>query len=290
MKVFLSWSGPLSEEVAKLLRGWLPDVIQSVKPYMSSTDIRKGASWFHAISQELEASSFGIFCLTRENTLSTWLNFEAGALAKAIESSLVCPFLFDLKASDLRGPLSQFQCTLYQRDDVLKLVSDLNKKSDEPLEEGRLSRSFEIHWPRLQQAMDPLREQAVQLTAIEEPKKSSIQADQVLEEILTLARNLQRLLQSPENLIPREYLLSILKSHALFAALTPGKWDLPSAYNSLIGGTKNLYAVEPSKDLMKTLGLKSDLSGKAQQAPLTAEEDMKLLKLLELANSKSDKS
>ena len=94
MNVFISWSGKSSEAVAQALTNWLPDVIQPVKPFMSRENIRKGALWRQVIAQQLRDSKFGILCLTRDNLDATWLHFEAGAIAKAVDDSLVWTYLF----------------------------------------------------------------------------------------------------------------------------------------------------------------------------------------------------
>jgi hypothetical protein len=39
MKVFISWSGEQSKEIAEAFRNWLPGVLQAEKPYFSPDDI-----------------------------------------------------------------------------------------------------------------------------------------------------------------------------------------------------------------------------------------------------------
>ena len=121
MKVFISWSGDTSFEVAKILKEWIPCVIQDVQPYFSSEDIDKGARWSTDIAKELESASFGILCVTKDNLESQWLNFEAGALSKAIDKSKVCPLLFRLKPSDISdSPILQFQMANVEKNDAQK--------------------------------------------------------------------------------------------------------------------------------------------------------------------------
>ena len=77
MKVFISWSGEKSNKIANILREWIPCVIQSIKPYVSSKDIDKGARWSTDIAKELEDSHFGIICITKSNINAPWINIEA---------------------------------------------------------------------------------------------------------------------------------------------------------------------------------------------------------------------
>src|SRR5437867_2924119 len=122
MKIFLSWSGNTSKQVAETLRDWLPEVIQAARPWISARDIDKGARWNEQIGSQLEQGQFGIICLTRDNLRSAWIHFEAGALAKTTKDSHVCTYLFDVDHSDVDYPLAQFQHTKASKDDTFKLI------------------------------------------------------------------------------------------------------------------------------------------------------------------------
>lgn len=104
----------------------------------------------------LEASNYGIICVTADNVAAPWLNFEAGALSKLFEKSRVSPFLFGIGKNDVAGPMKQFQSTVYEQDDMLKLVASINNACVKPLGRDRLEEAFEIWWPKLQTRMGHL--------------------------------------------------------------------------------------------------------------------------------------
>jgi len=200
MKVFLSWSGELSHKVALTLRDWIPSVIQSIEPYVSSEDIDKGARWSTDIASELADSSYGILCVTKENLHAPWLTFEAGALSKTMDKSYVSPFLFDIKRSEVNGPILQFQSTVFEKEDVKKLLLSLNKAdSAEQLTSERLEKALDVWYPNLEEQLNKLLKSHPQLTAeadLEPDQNNSISTD-ILEEILDLSRVNQKLLRSP---------------------------------------------------------------------------------------------
>ena len=161
MKVFISWSGDISHKVAMeaVLYGWLPDVIQSIDPYVSSEDIHKGTRWIMDISTELEKSAFGILCVTKDNLNAPWLNFEAGALSRSAKKGRVAPFLFGVDLSEIKeSPLGQFQATTFDKADVKKLLDSLNTAGDTPLlDKGRLNGAFGRLWPDLEARLNEIK-------------------------------------------------------------------------------------------------------------------------------------
>lgn len=169
MKVFLGWSGQRSYEVASVLHEWLPYVIQAARPFLSS-DISKGARWNDNLAEELKTTDFGILCVTPFNTKAPWLNFESGALSKAIEHSGVVPFLFNTDRSVLEGsPLSQFQSILYTEDDLLALLRSINARLSEDvrLADNVLVNTFNQWWPGLKKKLDEIEQEPADLTKVE---------------------------------------------------------------------------------------------------------------------------
>lgn len=89
MKIFISWSGTLSCEVAKLLKTWLKCVLQATEPWISSDDIQRGSIWFNDVTDTLNDCSTGIVCLTKGNIKAPWILFEAGGLLKELATNRV---------------------------------------------------------------------------------------------------------------------------------------------------------------------------------------------------------
>jgi hypothetical protein len=183
MRIFISWSGDKSKAIAEIFRDWLPAVLQSVKPYFTPSDIEKGSRWNSDISKKLEECKMGLFILTKDNLLSPWLMFEAGAVSKSVENSKVCPILFGIENSDIKGPLTQFQASSYNKIDIKKIVKSINSElADNKLEDRILDEVFDTWWPKLEQKIN-----AVKIE--DKDTESEIRDDrELLEEILGLVR------------------------------------------------------------------------------------------------------
>jgi NTP pyrophosphatase (non-canonical NTP hydrolase) len=186
MKVFISWSGKRSQQLAIALSEWIKNVLDYVEPWVSDKDIAAGDRWAQEVAKELEASSFGIVCVTPENLESQWVSFEAGALAKSMQDSKVIPLLFDLDIRDLTGPLSQFQAKKVDKDGMCEVVQAINKSAAEDVRtsDDRAKMLSEALWANFEQALAEVPEgEAVE----KQPRK---QAD-ILEELVEGVRGLE---------------------------------------------------------------------------------------------------
>lgn len=184
MKVFLSWSGNRSKEVATLLSEWLCCVIQAIRPWISTRDLDRGSLWFGEINDQLKDTTVGVICLTQENKTRPWILFEAGALAKGLSTSRVCTLLIDLETKDIEDPLAQFNHTFPTRESILGLVKTLNSAlGSNGLDIRILDQVFDTYWPQFESKFSTILEQ----TKSNEPSKPRPKED-VLSEILENTR------------------------------------------------------------------------------------------------------
>ena len=159
MKVFLSWSGVRSRQVAQALRDWLPGVLQSVEPWLSSP---RHPAWPVSGAVEFSPRSaadvdVGILCLTSENLKSPWLMMEAGALSQVARSAAVVPYLLDVAPSDLPAPVARYRSVQANRAETLRLVELLNAKTKAgSINPQRVQEAFEVWWPKLQAQLSTL--------------------------------------------------------------------------------------------------------------------------------------
>src|SRR6185437_1178713 len=188
MKVFISWSGRRSHEVADAMAGWLKKVIQSAEPWVSS-DMERGVKWLAEIGKSLDAHSIGILCVTPGNVKAPWLNFEAGALSKQIGDEVrVIPYLLDFRSSnELQPPLGQFNASLANEQGTFELVKTLNAHSETQLTEIHLDETFKMWWPKLREKLESIRTSGKG----QPPERRSMddQVDEILSAVREFGRN-----------------------------------------------------------------------------------------------------
>jgi len=191
MQVFLCWSGASSHKIALALHGFLGDVIQDLKPFLSSETIRKGQRWELEIGKRLSDTNYGIVCLTKDNLTAPWILFESGALAKNLTEGRVTALLAGIQSTDVINPLSQFQHARADRSEIFKLLNDLNEllPAERRLEADRLARAFDIFWP-------PFEKRLIEALASAGTPKSRAapprDAQDMVSELLELVREMKR--------------------------------------------------------------------------------------------------
>lgn len=184
--VFISWSGDRSRTIAGALRNWLPRVVQAARPWMSEEDIEKGSVSVSAMWARLAECGVGIVCVTPENQIAPWLNFEAGALSKAIDTETrVCPFLIGVSKADVKGPISKFQLTSSDKTDSLRMVKVIAEAIGSGLDDAVIEDSFEKFWPDFETALTGL-------PASPSPALPRRSERDLLEEILEIVRQQAR--------------------------------------------------------------------------------------------------
>lgn len=190
MKVFISWSGKKSRDVARAFGDWLPLVLHAIEPFVSAKDIQAGTRWQAEIAKELDDTDFGLICVTKENQSAEWLNFEAGALAKSVTSSRVVPLAIDLSPADISNPLGQFQAMKLTRNDIGEILTSMNEACPSPIKEANLRKAVEKWWPDLQDDLTKINNRAY---GTEATSSSPTRSDrELLEEVLDSVRGFGR--------------------------------------------------------------------------------------------------
>jgi hypothetical protein len=188
MQVFISWSGERSQKIAEVFHKWLPDVIQSVRPYFTPDDVIKGTRWETEVATVLDKSNIGLLILTPEALKSPWVLFEAGALTKVIEKSRVCPLLFGIEPTDVIGPLAFLQGAKFNKEEIKRVMKMINASLDEQgLNNDILDRSFNRCWPDLDSAVTKILEGSTK-----DAKVTKRSDRDILEEILLNTRETRK--------------------------------------------------------------------------------------------------
>lgn len=286
--LFLCWSGQRSKQVAEALRQYFESIFQTAEwtdaepqVAMSETLIAKGVPWSPQLLKDLENARAGIVCLTPENRGSAWLHFEGGAIAthelnrqdgrpKADNSpNKLFGFLFTIDNTEIEGPLSLFQATIYRRD-YSRDRDELARLTLAVLERFQQCRPAADHGALLENLMGRLRElQFVSfrefLPALEGHARRIILAVDDLScftgrvQALSAMLSLQRLLEDRERQIELisavsqqmffERLVEALSvsRRALEVAMGDAPGNVPERLEELVGKLRRMLevAVEP---------------------------------------------
>jgi hypothetical protein len=192
-------------------------VLKYVKPYFSPVDIEKGERWDVNLGEELKASNFCITVLTRQNLHSKWMIFEGGAISKG-DQGRVCPVLFGIEPADVKGPLATFQAATFSKDDIYKLLKDINSKAakDEAIPQAILDQVFDDWWPDL--------ERDVSKIMMEHP--SSEELDQLVSKISDFSGTKYDVAGSGKTDRDLEYFLEIVEPALSKAGWVHVDWDV----------------------------------------------------------------
>ncbi|WP_197493527.1 hypothetical protein [Paenarthrobacter nicotinovorans] len=215
MKVFLSWSGPLSKSIAEYFKGWLPGVVQQVDEIFISSDISKGEPWFETITKNLDDVDLGLVFITKENRNATWLNFEAGAMVNKFGQSGIRPILVDITTGEYDGPMKNLQLAELQSDeDMRKLLGSINDKIERPLDSTVLDSTFDM-WKQVLFDNVAQRIEARRQNVGEEPevRSDSEKIDELLDLSRLLASQESQRRHEFERLVHQERERQILEAH-----------------------------------------------------------------------------
>lgn len=248
-KVFISWSKQPTDDLAIALKELLLHMFDNVEPFVSK-EIDAGVLSIPEIFNALSGSEFAFLLVTRKNQREQWLNFEAGALAKAIADGgdmRVVPLLVDFESIGQLdgGPIANLQARLLAETELLAVVDMLARLVG--VDAATVRSRWDAAWSRfaavLKDVQTNLAEDEEQHP---EPERS---AEDMLAEVLALVRgqNARRRMPSGTSRETDER-MARMRVNARRALLKIGLTDVEaSIYESMEGVHVDLsFLEEPS--------------------------------------------
>jgi TIR domain len=190
-KIFISWSKFQSRRVAHVLKDYLPEILEGVEIFMSDKDIDPGQRSMKVLEHELDGTKYGIAVVTEANQAEPWLNFEAGALSKAVGNDMqgvpyVVPLLVDIPTTtQLTGPISQFQAVQLDHDGLAEIITSICKLAN--VNESIALKRFDRAWSEIDEALSKARKRP--LRRDQTPTRPD---SQKIDEVLEILRVMQR--------------------------------------------------------------------------------------------------
>lgn len=111
--IFISWSKPLSKQLALLLKDFLNSVfdLKNEKDiFVSSQNLTgNGKGWIQEVLEQASVAPIIIPCITKDSIRSPWLHFETG-IGMSLKSypTKIIPFLFNININEVNLEMYKF--------------------------------------------------------------------------------------------------------------------------------------------------------------------------------------
>jgi len=190
------------------------------------------------------------------------MNFEAGAAVTSFEKSKISPILFNMDAADLRGPLANFQASPHSKDEIQKIVRQLNSDNESSsLNDGVIEKVFEKWWPDLEADVSRI------IASKKDPgKKKEVRSrDDMIEEVLLRIREIQDKSVFDNSRRSRGQERATQDLVARICGLSPDNWTTYYSVLSSIAAPLSFLAADP--------GLQKILDKRISEAKRKADEE-----------------
>lgn len=153
MKIFLNWSGEESRRVADLLREWLPELFDSVEPWMAADTFGRNNRWLEANSGGFDQAAMIVACITRANIHSDWSSLDPSSFEYSVADippQLVLLASPDVNLETFRPIKHPYNVLELGHDGLEILVQQINGLTDRPVQNDVLIDRFAAMWPRFE--------------------------------------------------------------------------------------------------------------------------------------------